>query len=337
MTIKKEDIKKIAIIRIGKIGDLIVSNFALHKIRTTFPQAHILLVTLPRVAELLQYSTDFNEIKYFKRGFDLVRLLAFLRSYKADLLIDFNDNPSGTSKYIAQFSNAKYKIAFDFDKNTKYLTTAVSCPDREQTHIMDRIRLIPEAMGLTFEKNEIRPMLHIGTKEMANVQRQIQRANPKGKPLIAVNLSAGEKSRYWKVDYWWKLLMDIRRVEKDVMFILLSAPTDAHIAKDVGTPFSSDNIMYPAYTDFHSFASYIALSDLLISPDTSAIHIACAKSIPLIGLYPAIAWNYSSWHPVNTKFQAVKSDFGDVSNISPQKVFDAYCQIRSDVKALLGS
>lgn len=337
MNFNPSDIKKIAVIRIGKIGDLIVSDFALRKIRTSFPNAKILLVTLPRVKELIQYSEYYDEVKFFNKGFDLISLLAYLRKYQADLLLDFNDNPSGTSKYILQFCGSKYKVGFQFQRNQKYLTIPVQCPDHEKTHITQRIRLIPEAIGLTFSDSEIKPAMIIGKREMANVKNQIVRANPKHKPVIAVNLSAGDKSRYWKVEHWWKLLMDIRRVEKDVLFVLLSDPTDAHIAKDVGTPFPSDTILFPAYTDFHSFASYIALSDLLISPDTSAIHIACSQSIPLIGLYPAISWNYSSWHPINTKFQTVRPDSSDVSNISPQKVFDAYCKLRPDVKALSGS
>jgi len=335
MNLDKPSIKKIAIVRIGKIGDMIVSNFALKKIRQSFPDATILLITLPRVKELLQYSEDIDNIHYFQKGFDLFNVLILLRKFKADLLIDFNDGPSGTSKIIAQFSRSKVKVGFGFANNSKYLTVPVTRPDNENSHVTDRIKLIPEAIGLTFRSDEIKPSLTIGQKEFASVKNQLVRANPKKKPIIAVNLSAGDKSRYWTVDKWWKLLMEIKKVEKDIIFLLLSAPTDAHIAKDVGTPFPSDTIIFPAYSDFQHFASYIAQSDLLISPDTSAVHIACSFSIPLIALYPKISWNYASWKPVNTTFQSVMPESGNVSEIPWEKVYQAYCQIRPDVGALI--
>ncbi len=335
MTIDNSTIKKIAIIRIGKIGDMIVSNFALKKIRQTFPDANILLITLPRVKELLQYSEDVNKIHYFQKGFDLFNVLMLLRKFKADLLIDFNDGPSGTSKLIAQFSRSKIKVGFGFQNNSKYLTIPVKRPDNESSHITERIRLIAEAIGMSFQPNEIKPSLTIGPREFNSVKNQLNRANPKRKPIIAVNLSAGDKSRYWTVDKWWKLLMEIKKVEKDIIFLLLSAPTDVHIAKDVGTPFPSDTIIFPAYSDFQHFASYIAQADLLISPDTSAVHIACAFSIPLIALYPKISWNYASWKPVNTVFQSVMPETGNVSEIQWEKVYQAYCQIRPDIHAFV--
>jgi ADP-heptose:LPS heptosyltransferase len=76
--------------------------------------------------------------------------------------------------------------------------------------------------------------------------------------------------------------------------------------------------------NFHQYASFIAQSDLLISPDTSAIHIADAFRVPVLGLYPAVEWNYRSWQPVATASVAVRPLSGDVGDIDVRQVMEAY-------------
>lgn len=327
--------KKIVIVRIGKIGDMIMSDFAFKKIREKYPYAELMLITLPRNQQLLKYRNDFEIIRYFHKGFDIVTLLRDIRKFGPDLLLDFNDNPSGTSQTIQQWCGAEFKVGFAFDKNKKYLTHPIIPLDQTQTHITERLRKIPEAIGLQFTPSEIKPNLIIGGSEMNLVKKQITQANKENHPLIAVNISAGEKTRYWPVEKWWRLLFQIRKIDPKVKFILLAAPQDQQMVKDLATPFPSEAIILPAHQEFHHFASYISLSDLLISPDTSAIHIASAKDIPVLGLYPGIDWNFTSWYPIAKVVQTVKSPTVTVDGISIESVYKAYCHIRPDIKKII--
>jgi heptosyltransferase-1 len=317
-------IKRIVLIRMGKIGDLIVSNFVFRKIRASFPAATILLVTLPRTRELLRYNHCADRVLYFHKGMDILRLIVRLRMFKPDLFLDFNDNSSSTSSVLARFCSAPVKVGFAFPGNRPYLTNPVECPAKAKTHITERLRRIPEAMGLTFAPEEVVPSMDLGRQESEEVHRRLEASGGKGLRLVSVNLSAGHPSRYWQTGKWCQLLAEIAAAGSPTLFILLTAHGEEDLASTVSGQLPSLRFFCPGRVGFHHFAAYIARSGLLLSPDTSAIHIAASFRVPVIGLYPAVEWNYQSWRPVGTVSVAVRPAKGDVGDIGVQEVMEAY-------------
>jgi ADP-heptose:LPS heptosyltransferase len=326
MHLAKGDVKKILIVRIGKIGDTIVTHFAFRRIRETYPNAVIALIALPKVKELLKYDTCFNHIHYFNKGFSYLTTLFFIRWFKADMMVDFDDSTSNTSTLFARFGGAKNKIAFGFDKIRRYLTVPVSFPPQPQ-HIINRLRLIAEAAGIEIKPLDLKPELSVGQVEFTQVKQHLQRANADNHFLIAVNISAGNTCRYWPTEKWIELLGMIEDFEKPVRFIILCLPEDTEKAQTIGNALPKETAIYPAYRDFHSFCSYIAQANLLISPDTSAIHIASAFSVPVIGLYFSDEWNFTNWQPMNTLFETLRSNETSIYSLMPEQVFDAYVKL----------
>jgi ADP-heptose:LPS heptosyltransferase len=324
-------VKRIVIVRIGKIGDLVVSNFAFRKIRAAWQEAEILLVTLPRNRELLKYNRSVNRVRYFRKGIDIIPLLAQIRSFRPDLFLDLNDNASRTSALLAGWCGAPVRVGFAFPNNSRYLTHPVECPLRDRTHITDRLRLIPEALGLTFQPEEVVPSMELGPRESEEVRLQLEPVRRDGVRCIAVNLSAGDRNRYWQTWKWKRLLEEIAFAGPPTMFVLLTAPGDEHLADEVRTP--SMRVISPHRLSLHLFAAYIAQSDLLISPDTSAIHIASAFKVPVLGLYPAVEWNYASWHPIGTLFEVVRPQSGLVGAITPEQILAAFHQLEAERKS----
>ena len=320
-----DSLRTIALVRIGKIGDLIVTNFAIRKIRLAFPHAHILLVTLPRNKELLKYSKDVDEVVYFHKGVDLLRVLLRLRMLRADLLIDFNDNRSSTSAAILRFGGASVKVGFVFD-NKQWLTVPVNCPPKESVHISQRLRMLPEAIGMTFDDSEIHPSLTLGVQELMEVKSNLQQVNAKNRNIIALNLSAGDSSRYWQTEKWHRLMREIQLRDPGAVFLLLHASRDTALAKEVAE--QQCPIVFPSHTSFQHFAAYISCASIQISPDTSAIHIGCAFRIPLIGLYPAVEWNFQRWRPMGTLHETVRPKEGLVPDIQVDQVIEAYQNLR---------
>jgi heptosyltransferase-3 len=325
-------VKRIALVRIGKIGDLIVTNFAIRKVRATFPSALILLVTLPRNRKLLQYSKDVDRIRFFHKSVDILPLLLTLRHFHADLLLDFNDNPSSTSALIARYSGSMLKVGFEFPNNRSFLSVGVECPVKEHSHITQRLRKIPEAIGIRFEESEIVPSMTLGEREASDVSRHLATIRRSSGLLIAVNVSAGDPGRYWPVDRWKQLLSAISVENQTAQFILLCAPGDENITAEAGSVLPSSRVLFPAHRTFHHFAAYIAKSQLLLSPDTAAVHIASAFGVPVVGLYPAVEWNFQSWRPIGTLYEAIRPREGLVSEIAVGEVIDAYHRLTDLIK-----
>jgi heptosyltransferase III len=315
-------VRRIVIVRIGKIGDLIVSNFAFRKIRESFPDARIMLVTLPRNRELLRYNRTFNRIRYFHHGVDLIPLLLRIKTFRPDVLLDFNDNPSTTSTLISRYCPARVSAGFAFPG--KRLTHPVECPSHERTHITERLRLIPEAIGLNFTPEEVRPSMDLGEGEAEEVRRVMQPPRDKGWRCVAVNLSAGDPSRYWPANRWRLLLEHALSRNPATGFLLLTAPGEEHLGDKIRDALPQNRFIGPIGRSFHHFAACIAQADLVISADTSAVHIASAFQVPVLGLYPSAEWNFKSWQPIGTRFEIARPADGVVGDIGTEEVFRAY-------------
>lgn len=332
MKLNPKRVERIVLVRIGKIGDLIVSNFAIRKVRASFPSATILLVTLPRNRELLLYSRDVDRTIFFRKGADILPLLLRLRAFHADVLLDFNDDPSTTSAHIARWGGAGLRVGFAFEKNRRFLSVPVECPPKEQTHITERLRKIPEAIGIQFDDAEITPSMTLGEGEAKEVDHHLSEAGAGGSFLIAVNVSAGNSSRYWQMDRWKQLLKALAAEERSAKFLMLSTPGEKKLAADVASGLQASSRIFPLYWTLHHFAAYIAKSHMLISPDTAAVHIASAFHIPVIGLYPAVEWNFQSWHPTGTLYEAIRPGDGLVSAIGVEDVLGAFRRMRRKLR-----
>ncbi|MEZ4692287.1 MAG: glycosyltransferase family 9 protein [Ignavibacteria bacterium] len=49
-------------------------------------------------------------------------------------------------------------------------------------------------------------------------------------------------------------------------------------------------------------------SNIVISPDTSIIHICSAYNMPVIGIYPDAKWNLEKFYPLSDKKEVVVSE-----------------------------
>jgi ADP-heptose:LPS heptosyltransferase len=105
------DCKKICIIHLNQIGDLVFSLPLLKSLRDQFPQAVIHSIVKPYLAELLKDSPYVDEIYLRESGFAAkLRLLKKIRKNNYDLLISLSRSEECLG--MASFSNAGIKAGF---------------------------------------------------------------------------------------------------------------------------------------------------------------------------------------------------------------------------------
>ncbi len=68
-------------------------------------------------------------------------------------------------------------------------------------------------------------------------------------------------------------------------------------------------------------SAIISRLDLLVTPDTSLVHIARSFKVPVVGMYPQLQWNLERWRPYGQKGGVVISnDDGHIFDITPVQV-----------------
>ena len=63
--------KKVLIIRLGKIGDIVVTSFVFEIIKTNYPQIDIYLLTSKSNQDVLEFNPRLKKVYYSKNGCSL--------------------------------------------------------------------------------------------------------------------------------------------------------------------------------------------------------------------------------------------------------------------------
>ncbi len=327
--LKPSNIKSVLVVRIGKIGDIIATSFVFEVIKRNNPDIKISLITKSSNKDVLCYNPSIDSIHYLGKGIFRYFQLWKLKNNKYDLIIDFNDNPSKTTKLIFTYFNANNKCGYDFPLYSNCLDWKVEQLKKESSHIIDRMKHFLENIGFTCEDNIVKPVLYLGNKEVLDAETSLNKY--KNKKIIALNISAGADIRLWRVKNWIKLVECISGISDEYRFVLLNSKENDVEASEIVNALNPEIIYKPELPTFQHFASFIKLSNLLISPDTSAVHIASAFNRLVIALYPKSDWNFASWLPFKVQFKAVHSETNDINSISIDKIFIKFKELIGEI------
>jgi ADP-heptose:LPS heptosyltransferase len=86
-------------------------------------------------------------------------------------------------------------------------------------------------------------------------------------------------------------------------------------------------ILSPITKTFDQFAAFIKRLSFLISPDTSAIHLASAFCIPSVVLYVQSDKALRIWEPYGTDYEVVITDVDDLSTIQVSDVQTSFMKL----------
>jgi len=312
-------IKSVLIIRIGKIGDIIISSFVFRSLKESNSEIKIELITLKKNKDVLRCNPYLDKVYFINKNiFSLITLFP-LCFKKYDLIIDLNDNPSTTSSILLSLLNAQNKVGFNFEKQSKYLTHAIDYPDKNKTHLIERYAYLLSSSGLKINPEIIKPELFVDPQIDKGISEKFSEIKSKHK-IVAINISAGAEIRKYPVEKWIELINSLKSKFSNLKFLILFEPTDRTEAELIIQAIDKNYLVTVEGSSFQHFASKIKNSDLLITPDTSAVHIASAFQVPVIALYPNVDWNFVSFAPYRTKFRSIKSSTEEIKNISIEKI-----------------
>lgn len=306
-------LNSILFVRLGKLGDMMVSSMLINRVRKAYPHLKIGLITLPRSKELFKYNQDVNVLKTWLPL--TLPLLAFTERLRGwDLLADLNDEPSRRSLLALKLINPQKSMAFKNSKSEGAFDFTISTLEKEKSHVLERLNVYLKAFGI--EENNIKPYASLRKHSLdlfINEQRKIIGKNG---VVVALNISAGHESRYWSINKWEILAKSLLAVSPRIYLRIINAVGDKAIAINLRAKLPADRILKAGGNSLNDFLTLIAVSDMLVSPDTSAVHAACAFDVPVLGLYPEPYWNFISWKPLGKKNNAIRSKKDGVDSIS---------------------
>lgn len=289
---------KILIVQLGRLGDFILATCMLRALKTAFPQCQIhVLASRHNAALALAHPALARVHVHTKKIFATAKLLADLRKERFDYWIDPKDHYSREGNFFARCARAEYKIGFNREGRPPVFNISIASREAEHEHVARRNLRALETFGLSHA--DPRPWLFV--EEAAENKLAAFRRAHNLPQYFCVHLSAGNEIRYWPEENWKMFLQSISLPDR--RFILTVAPQDAALAEKLRL-----QIPQAHYFAAHTVADLLAVvknAELVVSPDTSVVHVAAAFDRPLLGLYSNHEWNYKKFAPLSTHHRMV--------------------------------
>jgi heptosyltransferase-1 len=141
--LRSRDFRKILLIKLSAVGDVVHTFPVLNKLRRRYPAARLDWLVTPGIAELLQHNPAISNVIEFARDERSVpwrlapfvaaaRLVAQLRAVEYDLVIDLQGQLR--SAFFAFTSGAPVRIGFDKPRADIWKTLSRNIPDEARKH-----------------------------------------------------------------------------------------------------------------------------------------------------------------------------------------------------------
>jgi len=320
-----ETADSILIMRQDRIGDMIMTLPLIRRIRSLYPGIRTGIVASESNRIILKYEKGLDVITYRKDPGGFVSSLLEARNFSPDAIVDMHMHDSTTSFVYALFSGAEWKLHIDRENRLPF-NVRVKAP--QDGHIMDAFSGLLSGLGKRIETVSMHREVTLSAEETGFAEDFWNRSATLPENCVAVNISAGGENRRWGVERYARVCSCI--MELGLKPLILYSPQDSSSAEAVCRS-EPGSIISPVTPGILHLAAIIRSVSMLVSPDTSVIHLAASYGIPVVGMYLPFDPSLPKWYPWDVKSEIMMaSDHNSLDSVTPEMVSGAVRRLVSD-------
>lgn len=283
-----DQIKRILIIRIDGIGDMVLTIPAIKALRQRFPSAHITVMTLEATKDLLRGALYIDEVIVYQKGLRLKEL-------SFDLIFDFLDNYFLKPALIAYSIKAKYRVGFDIKGRGVFFNLRIPHPNDDR-HYVDSMLDLVALVGARIDDRF--PELIVPPSEQNKAVQFLRDSNiQEGDRIVCIHPGAIHWTGRWPPELFARLADELIQ-KKLAKVIFFGADYDIALIDQIRMRIKEESLFYIGQP-LQSVAALIQQSDMLICNNSGLLHVACALKVPTVStMGPALP---KKWWPVGSK------------------------------------
>lgn len=298
-------VRRILVIEIWLLGDVVLVTPLLQALRLRFPDAQISLLAKRHAEELLTNSGLVDQFitfdfpwtavtgKYRAARYDrhaITALISRLRRENFDLTIDCRMDIR--SNLIAFATGAPRRLGYRFGGGSYLLTDALTASPNDHHKVDDWLALLPSNNGtsrhIAGESHKLfTPRLHVTTEERAEAARRLRSLGFTDDDLIiGIHPGASQPQRRWSLaDFAWVAdSLAERHSAKPLVFL------DPENYGETMPLHGSGQFLS---TSLRELMATLTQCDLLICNDSGPMHIADALGVPVVAVFTT---GNPTWH-----------------------------------------
>jgi ADP-heptose:LPS heptosyltransferase len=298
--------KNILCVRADNMGDLIMTTPALRALKETFGCSITLLTSMmgslitpyiPFIDETIAFDLLWVKNDTTSPPAEYFKLIEKLKRYQFDAAIIFtvySQNPLPTA-LLLYLAGIPVRLACCRENPYQLLTHWI--PDREPysfiQHQVKRDLALVAATGAKTSNEKLtlsfsQKRFHTAQKKLATCGVDINQG------YIVIHPGVSETKREYPRDLWIQTAQLIHQHTKK-QILLSGAPNEKELTDYIQARAGKGSFSIAGLLDIEEFIALIARTPLLISVNTSAVHIGAALKTPVIVLYALTNPQHQPW------------------------------------------
>jgi ADP-heptose:LPS heptosyltransferase len=283
-------LREVLVLRLDRIGDVLMSFPALHDLRRALPRARIRLAVGAWSREVAQ-NAPVDEVLVWSAPWagrpqegaatfaELRAQARALRASPPDLAIDLQGDVRAS--WLMYETGARWRAGYA-NTGGRYLLTHVFPLDETVSWVEQNRRAVATVTGTTAVSETFQPL----TQADRDFQQRLFATLDleRRRPLVAIHPSGGREVKQWPVERWAEVGLRLQE-EHGATILITGSEADRPLAARLASGLAARPIDLTGRLTARETMAVIAAVDLFLSPDTGPMHMACAVETPSVSVF----------------------------------------------------
>jgi lipopolysaccharide heptosyltransferase II len=298
-----ESVRRILVIRLDLLGDLVMSLPAVYALKRAYPRAEVTVLSLPYAADLLELAPevdhtlayDVNQVRRVRDVLapanyrELFALVGRLRAAEFDLCLSLHGR---FACVMAWLSRCPRRIGYRAEAYPFMLTRTLPGGryDFRQHEVLYSLKLA-ELAGARLDWSQRlggapAPKLTIPQAEQRRMRHLLAEFEIRADNLMVVLHpgAANGSAKRWLPEHWGQLASRLHD-ELGTSVIVTGSPQEAEVVQAVVRSCSFRPIILAGQTSIPQLGALLKRADLLLSSDSGPAHMAAALGTPQVTIF----------------------------------------------------
>jgi lipopolysaccharide heptosyltransferase III len=282
MSIGQQSVKRILLIKLRYLGDVVLSTPVLPLIRKQFPEAKMTFLVNPETAGVLEDNPYLDEVWMLPRKPWWQQLLFVMRvrNAKFDIVIDLTDGDR--SAFLAWVSGAPVRLGYNHEQRWRGNFYSQVLPSAYGSmHMVEYHQQAIVGLGIHGSVGE--PEVYIHSETRPQNEEELGNLSVKGKSIVLIHPTARYEFKSWPLERFAAVADWLSG--QGVCVALIGSQREILIGQQIMNLTKHKPVNLMGKTGLSELIALMKQSILLIGNDGGPMHIAAAVGCPVLGLF----------------------------------------------------
>jgi ADP-heptose:LPS heptosyltransferase len=324
--------KKVLILKYDRIGDMVVTTPIFRELKEAFPNISISVLASQSNKDVVRYNPYIDHIytNYKNRILIDFPILLRLRKKRFDVCIELEHSVIPHAIFRLKIINPKKIISIHKDGRYGVEGSDIKLYDyfteKDKKSHFGKIWLDTLSF-FDIKPNSTKYDFFLSKIETEKARKFIDNLGTKIK--IGINTKGSFPEKSIKNEELHEICIGLHEHFSNIQIVILTAPNHQIENKDFISKLGLDYVRcsYPTLT-INEAAALIQKLDIIISPDTSIVHIAASFDIPIVSIHENNKESYRLWSPTSSLSKTIfaENTYG-IANYSVNDVIKSTAEL----------